>query len=58
MDRIRCAYHVISKDPASLDGFTTDFNSVDYVMFKGTGMITYDSVEIRDYQEKNKMKIY
>jgi hypothetical protein len=45
------------KDPASLDGFTTDFNSGGpYVMFKGTG---YDHLMIPvegyyDYQEKNK----
>jgi hypothetical protein len=43
------------KDPASLDGFTTDFNSGGpYVMFKGTG---YDHLMIPvegyyDYQEK------
>ena len=49
------AYHVISKDPTSLDGFTTDFNSGGpYVMFKGTG---YDHLMIPvegyyDYQEK------
>ena len=43
------------KDPASLDGFTTDFNSGGpYVMFKGTG---YDHLMIPvegyyDYQAK------
>jgi len=44
MDRIRGTFDAFLKNPASLDGQTTNFNTgAPYVMFKGTG---YDHLMI------------